>query len=164
MASVLLSPFPIISFEFVLKELTILLGFIFIFDSLQGVWQPTTWENALINYGLTFSFVDLLLAYFWHNNWWQITGTVFSLPPEGYRSPGIFLGHPNVMAGFINLILPIMLVRLLQERDWKKRALWISGLLPIAIALYFTSSRTGVLAGILGAGTTITLIYGPAAW
>ncbi|OGO15147.1 MAG: hypothetical protein A2Z14_18190 [Chloroflexi bacterium RBG_16_48_8] len=161
--SILLAPFPIVSLELVLKEWIIIFGFIFIFDTLQDVWQPTSWENALINFGLIFSFIELLLAFFWYRNWWDIVGTVLSFPPVGYRSLGLFLGHPNVTAGFINLIVPIMVVRLLQEQNWKRRVLWGLGFTPFILNLYFTSSRAGLLAGILGVLTTIALFYGPAA-
>lgn len=156
-----LAPYPILSFELVLRELIIFISFIFVFNSMRSTWQPKTWENALINFGLIFSFIELLLALFWHRTWWQITGTIFSLPPTGYRIPGIFLGHPNVTAGFINLVMPIMVVRLLQERGWGKRALWSLGFFPLLVTLYFTSSRAGMIAGILGVLTTIALFYGP---
>lgn len=160
--SILLAPLPVVSLELVLKEWIIIFGFIFIFDTLKHVWQPTTWENALINFGLIFSIIELLLAFFWHRNWWDIAGTTLSLPPVGYRSLGLFLGHPNVTAGFINLIVPIVIVRLLQEQNGKRRLLWGLGFIPLLLNLYFTSSRAGLLAGILGALTTIALVYFPA--
>ena len=155
------APFPIISFEVVLKELILLFGFLFVFNSLDMFWKPKTWENALINFALIFCFIELALAYFWHRNWVAVTGSLFPLPPIGYRSPGVFLGHPNILAGFLNLIAPIMVVRLIQEKTWGKRALWGFGLILVVPTLYFTSSRTGLMAGIIGVSVTLVLLYVP---
>jgi tetratricopeptide (TPR) repeat protein/O-antigen ligase len=159
--SVALAPYPVLSFELMLRELIVFISFIFIFNSLRWGWQPKTWENALINFGLIFSLIECLLAYLWHRNWWDIVGSIFSFPPVGYRSLGLFLGHPNVTAGFINLLLPILIIRLYQEPSWRKRAVWLLGFIPFVITLYFTSSRAGVVAGILGIFTTLALIVGP---
>ena len=159
--SVALAPYPVLSFELMLRELIVFICFLFIFNSLRWGWQPKTWENALINFGLIFSLLECLLAYLWHRNWWDIVGSVFSFPPVGYRALGVFLGHPNVTAGFINLLLPILIIRLYQEPSWRKRILWLLGLIPFVITLYFTSSRAGVVAGILGLFTTFALMIGP---
>ncbi len=157
------APIPILSLETVLRELVLLLGFLFIFSSLDLIWTPASWENALINLALVFMALELALAYFWHRNWVAVSGSLFPLPPVGYRSPGIFLGHPNVLAGFLNLVLPIMVVRWITERDRPRRMLWTLGLLLFVPTLYFTSSRTGLMAGIAGALTTLALVFGPRA-
>jgi len=159
-----LAPHPIISFELVLREVFMLFAFAFVFDSLNRAWQPRTWQNALLNFAVIFSLIELGFAFLWYSRWWQITGIPFSSPPFGYRSPGLLLGHPNIMAGFLNLLIPIAVFRLTQEEDRAKRFLWILGLIFFMSALYLTSSRGGWLSGILGIATTLVLIYGPRAF
>jgi O-antigen ligase/Tfp pilus assembly protein PilF len=155
------APFPIISFEVALRELILLFGFLFVFNSLDLFWKTRTWEDTLINFALVFCFIELGLAFFWHRIWVDITGSLFPLPPVGYRAPGVFLGHPNILAGFLNLVAPIMVVRMVREKSWKKRVLWGLGLAIFVPTLYFTSSRTGLLAGIIGVATTLFLLYVP---
>ncbi|NIM93356.1 MAG: hypothetical protein GTO18_06560 [Anaerolineales bacterium] len=156
-----LAPLPIISLEVVLRELLLLLGFIFVFNSLYGAWKTATWENALINFAIVFSIIELCLAFLWHRNWWDIAGSITSLPPIGYRSPGVFLGHSNVLAGFLIIVAPIMVVRLIREKNWGKRILWGIGLLLFIPTVFFTSSRTGLIAGVAGVSFTLVLLYVP---
>jgi tetratricopeptide (TPR) repeat protein len=54
-----------------------------------------------------------------------------------------------------------MVIRLIQEKTWGKRALWGFGLILFVPTLYFTSSRTGLLAGIIGIYITLALLYVP---
>jgi tetratricopeptide (TPR) repeat protein len=156
-----LSPRSVLGLELVLKDLILLLAFVFIFDSLYRIWKPKTWENTLIFLATVFSLFELALALNWYQRWWEIDG---SLPPFGYRLPGYFFGHPNLLAGGVNLILPIVVVRVIKAKGKFEPPLWFFGTVIFMTSLYFTSSRAGWIAGLLGVSTTLLLIYGPKLW
>lgn len=89
-----------------------------------------------------------------------MSGAVFPLPPIGLRLPGILFGHPNVMAGFLNLLLPIVFVRIIVRRSLIARITLIGTFCAFVAVEYFASSRGGWLGGAIGlAVTTIALTW-----
>ena len=154
------APFQYVSTEKVLLNLVIIISFIFVCDTLNGNWLTGTWESALLNTALVFTLIELGLVGVWYMRWYGISGT-FSLPPVGYRISGLFLGHANVTAGFINLVFPIALVRLIKSNTRPRRIAWAIVLLLFLFLEYFTSSRGGWLGALMGIMTTLGLIYLP---
>lgn len=155
------SPQPLPGLE---KWATILLTFLTFFivsDSLEAGWANKTWENALLNLALVFSFLEITLAGVWYLRWANIAGTIFSLPPVGYRLYGLFIGHANVFSGYINLFLPIVFVRLIQSRNTGRRLLWGFVIGLFILVQYFASSRGGWISAIAGLGITFLLIRWP---
>ena len=152
-----LTPFPYTGVERVLLNLIIIIGFVFVQDTLGDIWEIGTWENALLNIALVFTLIELALVVMWYSNWFEISGSI-SQPPVGYRISGLFLGHANVTAGFINLVLPIALVRLIISRTRSRRTLWAIALLLFFAIEYFASSRGGWLGALAGIATTLGLI------
>lgn len=136
-----------------------LLAWLWIDDSLESGWLATRhWENALLLLAGVFSLIELLLAVVWQVRWAAISGDMFSLPPVGYRATGLLLQHPNVLSGFINLALPLLVVRMFREATWLRRGAWLVLLAVLGGAQFLTSSRGGWLAGGLGVMVTLGLI------
>lgn len=153
------TPIPSTGMARVLSGLVFLLVWLFVADSLRGRWLPATWENALLNIALVFTMIELGIAAIWYARWAAIQGSLFPLPPQSYRISGLFIGHANVMAGFLNLVIPIALVRLLRSPDRTNRVLWGIGIVLFALTEYFASSRGGWISGVGAIGVTLMLCY-----
>jgi len=155
------SPQPLPGLEKWATTLLIFLTFFIVSLSLEIGWLNKTWENALLNLALVFSFLELTLAGIWFLRWANIAGTIFSLPPVGYRFYGLFIGHANVFSGYINLLLPIVVVHLIQSRNTGRRLFWGFVIGLFVLVQYFASSRGGWISAIAGIGVTIILIRWP---
>ncbi len=158
---ILRSPQPFPGLEKWAINILVFLAFFIVSDSLEAGWSNKTWENALLNLALVFSFLEIALAGVWYLRWASIAGTIFSLPPVGYRLYGLFIGHANVFSGYINLLLPIVFVRLIQSRNAGRRLLWGFVIGIFVLVQYFASSRGGWISAIAGLGITILLIRWP---
>jgi len=145
------------AFEVYLGYIIYLLVLIFVADSLHNWWKHDHWENALLNLAIIFSVFNLALVILWWFKWGAISGSFFSVPPFGYRLPGLFLKHPNYEAAFLNLVAPIVLIRALQSARWSKRIGWAVVFVLFLTVEFFTSSRAGWLALFVGCGTTLML-------
>jgi len=146
------------AFEVYLGYIVYLLVFIFVVDSLHNWWKHDHWENALLNLAILFSVFNLALVILWWFKWSAISGSFISVPPFGYRLPGLLLKHPNYEAAFLNLVAPIVLIRVLQSTRWPKRIGWAAVFVLFLTVEFFTSSRAGWLALFVGCGTTLILI------
>ena len=151
------APLIIHSIEVELGYIIYLLVFVFVVDSLHNWWKHDHWENALLNIAILFSVFNLGLVVFWWLNWAGISGDFLSTPPFGYRLPGLFLKHPNYEAAFLNLVAPIVLIRAFQSDRWSRRIGWAVVFTFLLAVEFFTSSRAGWLALLMGCGTTLIL-------
>lgn len=91
----------------------------------------------------------------WFQEWISIAGWSDPIPPATLRVRA-FLGHPNFVAAFFALLLPIGMARWLESSMRSSRiilALWV--LLALSV-LFFTSSRGGWLGA--GAGVLTFLV------
>jgi len=59
-----------------------------------------------------------------------------------YRT-GSLLGHPNLLAAFLAMTLPILVGALLSSIDWQRRFLFAAAILIGGVSLLLTLSRTG---------------------
>ncbi|MES0339402.1 MAG: O-antigen ligase family protein [Anaerolineales bacterium] len=158
---ILRSPQPLPGLEKWAINSLLFLAFFIVSDSLEAGWSNNTWENALLNLAVVFSLLEIALAGVWYLRWVAIAGKIFSLPPVGYRLYGLFIGHANVFSGYINLVLPIVLVRLIQSRNTGRRLLWGFVISLFILVQYFASSRGGWISAIAGLGITILLFRWP---
>jgi putative inorganic carbon (HCO3(-)) transporter len=155
---IVVSPVPFYGFEMALLGIFYFGILIFFIHSLHGAWEIDTWENALIGTAILFSLVDIIEISLWLRDWKAISGSFLPLPPFGFRSGGSFLGHPNRMAAFINLALPLAITRLYLAKGRSRKAAWGFLILFFVIIEYFTSSRGAWLGAIAGIGVMILLI------
>jgi tetratricopeptide (TPR) repeat protein/O-antigen ligase len=160
------APLPVYSTEKVLDNFQYFLIFIFLVNFLvppktngERPSRIRVWENALIFIAIILSIIELLLVGLWYFVWWRNSTWGFSLPPFGYRLSGTFLGHPNIMAGFLNLLLPIALIRLLIEKRRSRQIVWMGILLLFAVIEYYSSSRGGWVSAFGGLTVTLFLVY-----
>lgn len=136
-----------------------LLAFLIIYDSLDAGITRIHWENAVLLLTGVFCALELALAMVWQVRWASVAGTLLSLPPVGYRATGLLLQHPNVLSGFINLALPLALLRLAEGTSWGRRILWGLVLVFFGATQFLTSSRGGWLSAAVGAAVTVGLIW-----
>lgn len=141
----------------VLIDVQYLIFFLLVEDSLTWGLTRRDWEDGLLILATVFCLLEGLLAVVWQLRWAHISGSFLSGPPVGYRATGILLQHPNVLSGFINLLLPILLIRTLTEHRLAHRALWIvTGALLAGVQL-LTSSRGGWVGGAVALTVTVAL-------
>ncbi len=156
---VLKSPLPYSGLESALMAIFFLLTFFFFIDSLQGSWTVETWEKALIASAIMYAVPEILSFFAWLQKWWTLTGSNWSWPPVGFRISGFFITSANIMAGYLNLVLPLVVVNLLREKQTSRKLLWSLALLLFLIIEYFTSSRGGWISAIVGIGSTLIMLY-----
>jgi O-antigen ligase/Flp pilus assembly protein TadD len=127
--------------------------------SLQLGARASHWEDALLAGGTLISVVSGLAVVLWFRDWSVAVGS--GSPPIGFRLPGVLVGHPNVIAGYLDLLLPLVVVRLLTPRKWLIRILLGLVLALFLIAEYFASSRGGWLGGAAGIAVCLALLAWP---
>ncbi len=161
LTALLVSKSPLLgpSIERFLGGILLLLAMMFVVDSLEGPWKALTWENGLLTVAIIVSVIGLTDVIEWYRTWWEISGNTFTQPPFQFRLPGSWLYHPNILAGFINIVLPITFVRILRSKDARIRAMWVACFFLLSINLYFTSSRGGWVGAVLGIGLTLILLF-----
>jgi O-antigen ligase/tetratricopeptide (TPR) repeat protein len=152
---------PFFEIHWVLYDLVFLLVIWFVVDSARTGWRVRIWEEALIFAGFFFSFIDLIYLISWYWRWWQIAENILELPPVSIRSPGLLLGSPNTIAAYINLLIPLLFVRIWRPTRPALRYFWGALLLYFLAILFFTTSRTAWL-GLLGSMLVLlTLLLRP---
>lgn len=119
------------------------------------------WPEAQLIHGLFFAagimcFAGAWEVGSWYSRWWQLG---IWIPPVAYRLQGL-LSHPNLTAGFLNLIIPLAVVKLLRASTRLERMGLSLLLAAMAVLLFFTSSRGGWIATVVALGVTLPLYYG----
>ena len=152
------SPVPIIAIEKVSQSLPIVLALLLVTDSLFGWWRVDTWESALVSFAVLLCLLEFVLAFIWLAGWWQVSGETMSLPPIGYRPSGLFLGHANVFAGYLNLVIPVAIVRSSTTDSQRDRVLWYLVIAIFLLTQLLASSRGAWLAGTAGILTTVAIL------
>jgi len=150
-----ISPNKTNGFYLIVYRIIILIFFIFIADQINNPTKRRFWENVIIGAGVVYAGVDLIYVLSWYSNWWAINNGLFPLPSLLLRSPGIFLGHPNFQSGYLTLVTPFALVRLLSAERRSARVFWSEIMLILLLANFLTHSRGGWLA--LGGAVFVTL-------
>ena len=59
-----------------------------------------------------------------------------------YREQSTF-HNSNILAGLLELVIPILIIYFLEEREWSKRFLYLALAFPMVLSLLFTYSRAG---------------------
>jgi tetratricopeptide (TPR) repeat protein len=154
-----IAPNLIVGLQKIVSNLVVLLLFLFFLESLNFGWQARVWENALIGMTILISLVGLLVIFIWSRDWWRIGESVFSIPPVGIRMPGVMLNQPNPVGGFLNLVIPVALIRLLRKKSIQGRIFFIAVILLLFVAEYFTSSRGAWIGLVVGLGITFAMIF-----
>jgi tetratricopeptide (TPR) repeat protein len=124
-------------------------------DLLVNGWPAELLVKCLLIAGsivIGFGLADIVS---WYASWWVLGGTVHPLPPTQLRIYSI-LGDANMTASFLNLLIPLALVRIGSTEARFSRLLLALWLLGALIVQFFTSSRGGWL----GTATVVTASVG----
>jgi tetratricopeptide (TPR) repeat protein len=151
-----IAPVPIYGLRWIILELAVFLIFIIVVNTSQSADNARLWENTLIGVGLFFALIDLLQILSWYGSWWSISHSTFSLPPISNRAAGFFLGQPNLFSAYLNLVIPLVVMRIVNASDRSRRILWSEALVLLLVMQFFSSSRSGWLA--LAAALLLMLI------
>ncbi len=134
----------------VIIVIAILVYYFFVDLIRNGV--PTQLINKVLilvsGFILFFGVRELLL---WYGGWIEIGGFEQLIPPATYRVRA-FIGHPNLLAAYLNLLIPLALANIVLAKKNSIRVILFFWLLLAFILVFFTSSRGGWL------GTFVALI------
>src|SRR5579859_507399 len=125
-----------------------------LYDLLSSGWPREYATNALMIVAAILAADGIWAAAGWYLKW----AKVGQWPPVNFRFDGL-LGHANLTAGVLNLLLPLVIVRAASGRMRWRIAF---GVLATAMAAteFYTSSRAGWLACGMALGTLgLLLIY-----
>jgi len=125
---------------------------ILLFNTLSDQNSRLIWENSLILIGVLVGIVAFVEVIMWYEKYFSFLSEPKQLPPltTTFRPSGFLFIHPNVLAGYMNLIWPIMLVRMLSSKNKSERLLWITGIALCALNIYFAISRGGLIGALTG--------------
>ncbi|MCD4802644.1 MAG: O-antigen ligase family protein [Anaerolineales bacterium] len=98
----------------------------------------------------------------WYSGWFSISGIGNLIPPATYRVRA-FLGHPNIAAAYLNLLIPLGLAMIFRTKKLIPKLLLGLWVFVALLLVYFTSSRAGWL-GTFSATGTFILFWGMANW
>ena len=152
------TPVPVYGIFWVASGLVIVLVFAIMVDLIREQKEARTWEFALLSTGLIVVLLDVIQFLIWRLSWIQISGSLFSRPPINERAFGLLLGHPNLLGGYINLFIPIAVVRLIQARK-KARLAWGLYLGFMLFSLYLSSSRSAWIGCLASLMVIFFLVY-----
>lgn len=94
---------------------------------------------------------------------WEVTGWLLlwtrlgQAPPAAFRVNG-FLGHANLTAAALNLLLPFVIARVLNAKSLAERFALTVLALSMLVAEFYSSSRAGWIAGAAALGLMAALI------
>ena len=129
------------------------LAFYLLVDLLRAGLPSELLVKVLLLSSLVMVLFDLVQLGAWYAGWLSIGGLSHPIPPVTLRISA-FLGHPNFVAAYFNLLLPLALGRAFQSRSRAVRFGWLAYALVAVILVFFTSSRGGWL------GTAAALGFG----
>jgi tetratricopeptide (TPR) repeat protein/O-antigen ligase len=133
----------------------VLLFYLFV-DLLQHGWPAELFVKALLIVSVIVLGFGLRELALWYGAWHDIWGWARVVPTITTRVHA-FLGHPNWVAAFLNLLWPLALLRLSSTRARLPRLLLGAWLLAALVLIYFTSSRGGWLGTAVAAGLIVLL-------
>lgn len=127
------------------------LAFYLLVDLLRHGWPAELLVKSLLVVSSIVIALGLIEMGQWYADWFALGGWAHPFPPVTLRVRA-FLGHGNFAAGFLNLLVPLALVRFIWTRDRIPRLLLILWLVAALVIVFFSSSRGGWL------GTATTLV------
>ena len=137
----------------------VLIYTLLIYDTTGGYFQKADWENALILLGVIIVGQTLFKSLSWYREYFAWQSLVrFEVPRIDFRASLNSTFHPNNQAALLNVIWPLLLLRLLETRRLIIRLLSGMLLISFAIILILTNSRGGILAATATAGCLV--LYG----
>ncbi len=144
---------PRLSLEAAVSATAWMTAFIIACDLLMLGWQRGYVLNALIVAAAIITTQALWEVAGWFLLWARLEQT----PPVAFRLNG-FLGHSNLTAAALNLLLPLVIARTLNAKGLVERLALAVLALSILVTEFFSSSRAGWIAGGAALGLMAVLI------
>jgi len=137
--------------SFVILVIAVLVYYLFVELIRHGL--PVELINKVLflvsGFILFFGVRELVL---WYSGWLSISGFSNLIPPATYRVRA-FLGHPNLVAAYLNLLIPIGLATILGNKKLGSKLLNGLWMFIALLLIFFTSSRAGWLGTFSAIGT-----------
>lgn len=133
------------------------LSFYFLSDLLVNGWPAELLVKCLLIVGAIVIGFGLADIAGWYIGWWALGGAAHPLPPTQLRIYSI-LGDANMAASFLNLLIPLALVRIGSIKGRFPRLLLVLWLLGALTVQFFTSSRGGWLGTAVAAASSVGLL------
>jgi O-antigen ligase len=143
--SLMTSAQPRLSLEWVAAVTAWCASLFVLCDLLRTGWPRDAVINALLLLAGLVTVLGLAEVTAWYAGWLRLG----RWPPLAFRLNGL-LGHANLTAAFLNLLLPLVLVRAAAPQRWPARLALATLAAGMLVVLFFTSSRAGWLAAAVG--------------
>ncbi len=155
--STIFSKDPRRSLEWFIYYLVFVLTFYLAVDLLRSGWPSSLFLNCLLLSSLLILGLGLYEVTNWYLSWLAIGGLAQLIPPATIRVQAT-LGHANVLASYLNLLLPfgIAIFILVRRRFWK---LLVAGWVLVVLGLIFLTSSRGGWLGTAAVLTAFTFLY-----
>ncbi|MFQ6099710.1 MAG: tetratricopeptide repeat protein [Anaerolineae bacterium] len=145
------------SIGFTLQMVLYALIFYLLVDLRRSGWPTALFVKILLILSGFILFFGVWELVRWYGEWLSIAGWANPIPPATIRIRA-FLGHPNFVAAFLNLLLPLAIVRTLRQ-GWSTRILPGFWTLVALVLIFFTSSRGGWLGTVAALGSLGFLLF-----
>jgi tetratricopeptide (TPR) repeat protein/O-antigen ligase len=125
-------------------------------DLLRAGWPAELWVKGLLAAGSVVLAHGCVSIVRWYGDWLEIGGLTQLVPPIILRL-WTLPGHPNFVAGALNLLWPLALARAMGGRSrlaWGVLGAWVAG---AWLVIFFTSSRGGWLGTAAALAVLLTL-------
>lgn len=134
------------------RALIFLLLAILSHNALRSESVRIRWENSLILLAIIVSVCSISEIIGWYDRYSTTIKALQVLPDPkfAYRLSGSLFGHPNPLAGFLNFVWPIVLLRFLNAKEVSRKFLFGIGLLLFSITIFYTNSRGALLGAFVG--------------
>jgi putative inorganic carbon (HCO3(-)) transporter len=136
--------------------------YIFIFylvvDLIRAGWPAELFTKVLLLVSVFNVFFGLREIVVWIQGWSSIGGWEGWLPPSTLRIRA-FLGHPNFVASYFLLLVPLGLTHLITSSGRGTRAIILTWTVSVGVLVFFTSSRGGWIGLAAGLGVMVALYY-----
>ncbi len=131
-------------------------AFYLVVDLRRGGWPASLFVGALLFAGAFILFFGLWELQRWYAGWIAVGGWANPIPPATLRIRA-FLGHPNFVAPFFNVLIPLALTQALGARRLGRLG-WGAWAAIALVLVFFTSSRSGWLGLAAGLGSWLGLL------
>jgi tetratricopeptide (TPR) repeat protein/O-antigen ligase len=139
------------------------LTFALVSDLLAHGWPAELFVKSLLIVGSILLAYGILQLVLWERQWLEVSGGTQIVPSNIVRlNP--FLTNANMVAVFVNLLLPLALVGLLTSRSTFVRVAIGCYLACAGTVVVFTLSRAGWLGSIASLGLTVLLWLKASGW
>lgn len=130
------------------------LVWVLVSDLMRKGWPPELFKRAMIVLSTGVIGLALWQAARYELDWLALSGGEPLLPPVIVR-PNPLLTHANMVAAFLNLVFPLVLVGLLDASSWLQRIVSGFWVVLAGAVILLTSSRGAWLGAVAGLFVTI---------